>query len=214
MYYPVMLNIEGRRIAVVGGGEVACRKVKDLLGAGAEVLVIAPEIHPEIEKMAGEMPDRLSLRRRPYERGDIEGVSLVFSAADDPAVNAAVYAEASERNIFINAVDDPGNCSFIVPSMIKRGDLIIAVSTSGASPSMAARIRREIEKTLPGEIEKTLSRMRKAREMIMHDAEFAHLSSSERGAILKKISHNDDLIDRIVAAEGSASLKKLLREIV
>jgi len=121
MYYPVMLNIEGRKIAVVGGGEVACRKVKDLLGAGAEVLVIAPEIHPEIEKMAGEMPDRLALRRRPYERGDIEGVSLVFSAADDSVVNAAVYAEAFERNIFINAVDDPGNCSFIVPSTIRRG---------------------------------------------------------------------------------------------
>ncbi len=214
MYYPVMLNLSGRRTVVVGGGEVACRKVIDLLEAGAIVTVISPEVHAGIEEIAREGEGRLSIVRRKYEPGDLNGASLVFSATDDSAVNRDVFREAEQLNLFINAVDDPENCSFIVPSSIRRGDLIVAVSTSGASPSLAAKIRKDIEKGIPSDIEPLLVGLRKIREILRNDAEFIHLSSSERGEIMKILTSQNDFLRKILSADDSPALKILLREII
>jgi len=214
MYYPVMLNLSGKRTVVVGGGEVACRKVRDLLDAGALVTVISPEVHADIEKIARENGEMISIEGRKYEPGDLRGASLVFSATDDSAVYREVFREAEQLNIFINAVDDPDNCSFIVPSSIRRGDLIVAVSTSGASPSLAAKIRKDIEKDIPSDIEPLLVSLRKIREILKNDVEFIHLSSSERGEIMKKLTSQNDFLRKILSADDSPALKTLLREII
>lgn len=124
---------------VVGGGAVANRKARKLLQARAEVVVISPEVRPEIESMAAEV------RRRRYETGDLDGAFLAFAATDSREVNAAVARDARERDIPVNVVDKPSEGDFALPSTLRRGGLQVAVSTGGASPTLARRIRRELE---------------------------------------------------------------------
>lgn len=138
--YPIFLDLNGKRCVVVGGGEVANRKARKLLQARAEVVVISPQVRPEIESMAVEV------RRRPYERGDLEGAYLAFTATDSREVNSAVAREARERGVFINVADEPSEGSFALPSTLRRGGLQVAVSTGGASPTLARSIREELEK--------------------------------------------------------------------
>lgn len=124
---------------VVGGGAVADRKARKLLQARAEVVVISPEVSPALESMAIEI-----LRRR-YAPGDLEGAFLAFAATDSREVNEAVSGEARERNIPINVADKPSEGDFALPSTLRRGRLQVAVSTGGASPTLAQRIRKELE---------------------------------------------------------------------
>ena len=138
--YPIFLDLNGRRCVVVGGGAVADRKARKLLQARAEVVVISPEMKPGIESMAVEV------RRRPYEDGDLEGAYLAFAATDSREVNSAVAKEARDRGIFVNVADKPSEGSFALPSTLRRGGLQVAVSTGGASPTLARSIRGELEK--------------------------------------------------------------------
>jgi siroheme synthase-like protein len=124
---------------VVGGGEVASRKVEKLLLAGAAVLVVSPEIRPELAGMDVE------IQRRPYEYGDLEGANLAFAATGSREVNAAVAREAKELGLPVNVADRPSEGDFAVPSTLQRGNLQVAVSTGGASPTLARRIRGELE---------------------------------------------------------------------
>jgi precorrin-2 dehydrogenase/sirohydrochlorin ferrochelatase len=213
MYYPVMLNLAGRVAVVVGGGGVALRKVRELIDAGARVTVIAPGVHPDLALLANEMP-QVELRQRPYCRGDLAGAFLAFSATDDPTVNRDVYLEAEELQVPVNAVDDPEHCTFIVPSVLHRGDLVVAVSTSGASPSMAARIRREIEKTIPGDIDAVLSALRRVRELLKTDPAFRHLTTDERGEIIKQITAHDEHITAVVSKKDHSALVDFLKGMV
>ncbi|MGC8833742.1 MAG: precorrin-2 dehydrogenase/sirohydrochlorin ferrochelatase family protein, partial [Armatimonadota bacterium] len=128
-YYPVFLDLRGKRVLVVGGGQVALRKVKSLLECGAEVLVVAPEAVPDLQQMARD--GRIRLVSREYTEVDLEGASLVISATDSRDVNQRVSADAQARGVFVNVVDDPELCSFIVPSVMRRGELVVAVSTGG-----------------------------------------------------------------------------------
>ena len=118
---------------------MAVRKVRKLLQAGARVLVVSPEVRPELERMDVE------IRRRAYGYGDLEGADLAFTATDSREVNAAVALEARERGIRINVADLPSEGDFAVPSTLRRGNLQVAVSTGGASPTLARRIRSELE---------------------------------------------------------------------
>ena len=124
---------------IVGGGAVANRKARKLLQARARVVVISPKVEPELGSMAAEVHER------PYEEGDLEGASLAFAATDAREVNAAVAREADERGIPVNVADEPSEGSFALPSVLRRGHLQVAVSTGGASPTLARRIRRELE---------------------------------------------------------------------
>jgi siroheme synthase-like protein len=137
--YPIFLDLSGRRCVVVGGGEVAGRKARKLLQARAEVVVISPEVTPELESVATEVS------RRPYEEGDLEGACLVFAATDAREVNAAVAEEGKERGIPVNVADRPSEGDFALPSTLRRGRLQVAVSTGGASPTLAQRIKGELE---------------------------------------------------------------------
>lgn len=124
---------------VVGGGEVANRKARKLLQAGAEVVVISPEVSPELSA------SEVELHRRPYRDGDLAGAHLAFTATDSREVNAAVAREARERDVPINVADRPSEGDFALPSTLRRGRLQVAVSTGGASPTLAKRIRGELE---------------------------------------------------------------------
>ena len=124
---------------VVGGGAVAVRKARKLFQAGAEVVVVSPEVLAEFEDMSVE------IHERPYEHGDLEGADLVFVATDSREVNAAVAREARARGVRSNVADRPTEGDFAVPSTLRRGGLQVAVSTGGASPTLARRIRNELE---------------------------------------------------------------------
>ncbi|MHB9024823.1 MAG: precorrin-2 dehydrogenase/sirohydrochlorin ferrochelatase family protein [Armatimonadota bacterium] len=136
-YYPVFLDLRGKRCVVIGGGKVAKRKVDGLLEAGAEVVVIAPRISA--------MPDGVQVIQREYTPSDLDGAMLVIASTDDPGVNDAIFREATARGIWVNVVDVPENCSFILPSVVRRGALRIAISTGGASPALAKRLRKSLE---------------------------------------------------------------------
>jgi len=159
-YYPALLNLEGRRCVVVGGGDVAERKAKALLDCGAKVVVIAPQATRAI----GELARQGALRwlAKPYAPGELAGAWLVIAAAT-PDINVAVADEARRERIPINVVDDPGRCDFIVPAVVRRGPLLIAISSHGASPALARRLRELIEAQIGpeyGELAALLGRLR------------------------------------------------------
>jgi siroheme synthase-like protein len=145
--YPVALDLTGRPCLVVGGGTIAERKVAGLVGAGARVTVVSPSLSPELMRLATD--GRFTWWPRAYGGGDVAGFFLVMVATDDGAVNGAVAAEARARGVLVNCADDPGRCDFILPSVLRRGLIMVAVSTGGASPIMARLVREEIEALLP-----------------------------------------------------------------
>ncbi|RKD22513.1 precorrin-2 dehydrogenase / sirohydrochlorin ferrochelatase [Caminicella sporogenes DSM 14501] len=142
-YYPIMLNISGKLCKVIGGGKVAERKVNSLLECGGEVEVISPILTRELEKYAKE--GVISVKRRKYVYGDLEGSFLVFAATNDEKTNEECLRECREKDILLNIVDKPDKCNFIVPSKIQRGDLTITISTNGKSPALSKKIREELE---------------------------------------------------------------------
>ena len=136
--YPVNLIVAGRRCVVVGGGAVAARKVDGLIAAGAEVVVVAPEISEQIRARG------VRLVERPYRTGDLDEAWLAIVATDDPEVNRAVYAEGEAARMWVNAADDPAACSFTLPAVVRRGPVMVAVSTAGRSPALASWLRDEV----------------------------------------------------------------------
>lgn len=141
-WYPVSLDLEGRPCVVIGGGPVAEQKVIGLLEAGACVTVVSSEWTRGLDKLAAE--GSIHLARRAYRTGDLAGAFLAIAAADDRAVNGAVWEEAGRRGVLLNAVDDIAHCHFIAPAIHRQGDLAVAVSTGGKSPALAVRVRDAI----------------------------------------------------------------------
>ena len=142
-YYPVLLDLTGRRCVMIGGGVIAERRVDALATAGAQVIVISPRLTPALAALAAE--GRIEHEARGYREGDLAGADLAFVATDAGEVNAAVAREARERQIWVNAADDPARCTFILPALVRRGDLTVAVATGGSSPALARAIREELE---------------------------------------------------------------------
>ena len=136
--YPVFLDLGGADVLVVGGGRVAVRKVEGLLSAGAVVTVVAPVIDPAIVAMD------VATRIRTYAVGDVAGRALVITTTDDPALNAAVAAEARAARVLVNSSDDPANCTFILPAIARRGRMTVAVSSGGGSPALAQYVRDRV----------------------------------------------------------------------
>lgn len=145
-YFPVFADLRNRLVVVIGGGEVALRKVEGLLAAGARVRVVAPELHRSLEELSAQ--GRVEIERREYRAGDLEGATLAVAATSEPEVNRAVADEAQSRHLLLNVVDFPQLCSFIVPSVIRRDELTVAISTGGMSPALAKRMRQKLEETL------------------------------------------------------------------
>ena len=143
--YPInLVGLGKRRCIVVGGGQVAQRKVESLLEAGAErVLVISPRLTRGLRALLE--ANRIEHRPRGYRQGDLKDAFLVIAAANDPNVNRDVWQEAQERRLLINVVDDPARCNFFAPSVVRRGDLTISICTGGQDPALSARLRQELE---------------------------------------------------------------------
>jgi siroheme synthase-like protein len=142
-YYPIFLDISGKRCVVVGGGQVAWRKVASLLENNAVVEVVSPVVCPEIQKLADS--GKIVLKQQAYRTGDLKGAVLAIAATDDSDINIRVSSEGRSNSILVNVVDDAAKSDFIVPSCLQRGDLTIAVSTSGRSPALARKIRTLLE---------------------------------------------------------------------
>jgi len=142
-YYPIYLEMTGRHCVVIGGGAVAERKVEALLEAGAAVTVISRILTERLTRWADERKIRHAARS--YAPGDIGGYDLAFVATDDSAINAVVHDEGKNRGVWVNAADDPAHCDFILPSVLRRGALAVAVSTAGKSPALSRSIREELE---------------------------------------------------------------------
>ncbi len=149
IYYPVFLNVEGKKCVVVGGGQVALRKVGALLEYGAEVEVISSDLCPELAKLAESGEIRALIRE--YLAGDLKNAFVAIAATDNNEINRQVVTEARKRVVLINVVDDADNSDFIVPSRLRLGEITIAVSTGGKSPALARKIRSKLEKELGDE---------------------------------------------------------------
>lgn len=145
-FFPIFLNIEGQKCVVVGGGAVAERKVMALLECKASVTLISPETTPALGKLA--KAGSIERVARAYRKGDLQGVRLAIAATDDVEVNARVASEARERGVLVNVVDDLLLSEFIVPSVLRRGDVTVAVSTGGKSPALARKIRTDLEQKI------------------------------------------------------------------
>jgi len=143
--YVACLRLSRRRCVIVGGGEIGLEKVEGLLACGGEVTLVAPEAVEQLAAYADE--GSIKWERRPYESSDLDGAFLVIAATDDSDVNIGVYEDAERRAMLVNVVDVPPLCNFILPAIVRTGPLAIAISTTGASPALAKRMKREIAET-------------------------------------------------------------------
>ncbi len=141
-FYIACLRLRGRRSLVVGGGDVALEKVEGLLAADGDVTVVAPDLQPTLSELAAE--GSIQWIPRPYEPSDLEGTFMVIAATNDSEVNIGVYGDAERRAMLVNVVDVPPLCNFILPAIVRTGPLAIAISTAGASPALAKRMRGEV----------------------------------------------------------------------
>jgi len=192
-YYPVNLDIRKRACLVVGGGGVGTRKVKTLLGCGAVVTVVSVQVSTQLEQMAA--AGKITLEKRAYRTDDLQEKFLVIGATDDEALNRRIHAEAEAQNTLCNIADRPESCNFILPAIVCRGDLVLAISTSGKSPAYAKKLRRELERQFGPEYEPLLQLMGAIRKRLLaekHEPE-AHKPLFEKliaGGLLDLIREN------------------------
>lgn len=196
-YYPVFLRVAGRRCVVIGGGAVAERKVTSLLAAGARVAVVSPSLSAGLAALAA--AGAIEHAARPYRPGDLVGAALGYAATDDEALHAVIAREAEAAGVLLNVVDRPRWCSFIVPSILTRGDLTVAVSTGGCSPALARRVREDIERALGPEYERALDVLSRLRRHLQEQP----LSSVERQRILTGLVASD-LLDHLRLPDPAA----------
>jgi uroporphyrin-III C-methyltransferase / precorrin-2 dehydrogenase / sirohydrochlorin ferrochelatase len=183
--FPAFIKLARRRCLLVGAGEVALQKIPSLLAAEADVLVVAPQVHPDISALSA--AGRLHLLEREFEPNDLDQTFLVIAATNDPAVNVAVYDAAVERNILCNSVDDPPHCDFYFGSVVARGDLQVAISTAGESPALAQRLRKEIDAQLPDDLGPWLAEIGRLRREVLASS----ARSEERKLLLHRLAERE-----------------------
>lgn len=194
LYYPLFLEVAGRKCVIVGGGRVAERKASGLLRAGADLTVISPEITGGLSKK--KKKGLIGHFARALRGGDLKGALLVIAATDSAAENERAASLARKAGAMVNVVDTPSLCDFIVPSTVRRGPLQIAVSTSGASPAMARAIRKELEGLYGREFGEYLKGLEKIRRKTVSEIE----DSKERRRKLKALA-SEDVIKGLRAGE-------------
>ena len=198
-YYPAFLNLEGRKTVVVGGGRVAERKVSALLKAGADVTVISPSITKGLLKISG--GGKIRHIARAYRMNDLRGAFLVIAATDSPETNKRVSKDAPG---LVNVVDVPSECNFIAPSVVRRGPLLLAISTSGASPAFARTLRRELEKSYGPELTQYLKFLQGVRAKAMS----VFPKKDEREDFLKGAASEEILA--LLRARGVDAVKEVI----
>lgn len=205
-YYPIQLDVQGRRCLVVGGGGVGTRKVDTLLSCGAQVTVVSPAVTDELRRLFAE--GFIRLWERAYSASDLEGVFLVIGATDDEDLNFRISRDAAALNILCNIADRPEKCNFILPAIVQRGDLVLTVSTSGKSPALAKKLRRELEHQFGDEYAVLLRLMGAIRKRLLAEAHAPEVHKP----IFEKIVHSDIL--RWIRDVRMQEVNRLLAEIL
>jgi precorrin-2 dehydrogenase / sirohydrochlorin ferrochelatase len=201
-YYPINLDIQDQPVVIVGGGAVAGRKATRLAAAGARVTVISPNLNESLAALV--MQGTVLHEAREYRDGDLDGALLAFAATDDKAANQAVAAEAKRRGILVDVVDSPRSGSFTTPAVVVRGDLMLTVSTGGASPALSRSIVGKLEQLFGPEYEEAVMLLAAAREKILTEKGgnaynarvFAELAALDLPALIK--NGQRDVIDQLL----------------
>ncbi|MGR3219503.1 MAG: precorrin-2 dehydrogenase/sirohydrochlorin ferrochelatase family protein [Candidatus Anammoxibacter sp.] len=202
-YYPIYLNINARKCVVIGGGEVAYRKACGLQEAGGEVVVVSPEFCRQLSEK-----DVFTLKKKLYEESDIDGAAIVVASTNDEDVNKRVYNDATKRNVPVNVVDQPHFCSFIVPSIIRRGDLCVSISTGGTGPALAKNIRIELEEQFGYEYADFTQLLSSMRQVVLSTI----TDENKRKTILVRFAGKEFL--EMIKNDGKDAAEKAMREII
>ena len=205
-YYPVFLELEGKSALVVGGGAVAQRKVETLLEYGASIRIVSKELTPKLKKLVE--IGRVRRMGNEFCNNHLEGASLVFAATDDKQLNHKISESAQKRGLLINAVDQPADCNFIVPAIVRRGDLSIAISTSGNSPALAKNIKRQLNSQFGKEYETFLILLGHLREEILS----AGFPQEENSRIFHEVIESGIL--EAIAEDNWEKVKNTLKKIL
>lgn len=202
--FPIFVNLDGKNCLVIGGGEVAERKIEDLLAYGAAITVISPQTTEKIKTWAED--DIIACFYREFQENDIENVFMVFAATNDNLVNKKIAVLCNQKGILLNAVDDPPNCDFFLPSILRRNSLAVAVSTEGKSPLYARKVRQDLEKVITeeqGEFVEILGQQREHVKNTISDIK-------DRKKVFQAII-DSDILDLLKAGEKD-KVRKRLRE--
>jgi len=201
-YYPVNLDIQNRSCLVVGGGSVGTRKVTTLLNCSAQITVVSPEATARLVEMAAS--GSIELKKRAFRPSDLDGMFLVVGATDNEDLNREIHKGAERLGLLCNIADRPEACNFILPSIVNRGDLIIAISTSGKSPAFAKKLRKELEKKFGKEYAEFLKLMGAIRKKLLsqkHEPEaHKHLFEQliDKGLLALIKAGKNDAIDALL----------------
>ena len=201
-YYPINVDLRDRPVVIIGGGAVSARKAKRLISAGARVTVVAPRLDASLAQLAA--AGSLTHQEREYRDGDLTGAFLAFAATDDPELNRKVAAEAAERGVLIDVVDAPRVGGFTTPACLERGDLLVTVSTAGASPALSRRIVKELATRFGEEYAEAVAILGAVREKMLtekgtnayNERVFAELAALDLPALIKNGQRN--AIDQIL----------------
>ena len=204
-YYPLFLDITDRRCIVVGGGDVAERKVGRLLDFGASVVVVGKTLTPGLAVLKRE--GRINHIDADYEKAFINGALLVIGATDRDDVNAEISRDGKEKGVLVNIVDDPDKCDFLLPSLLSQGNLLIAISTGGKSPALAKKLRVEMEQLFGTEYQTLLEVMGNLRERLV----VAGHSSDENRRLFELVVHSDIL--KHIRDKSWDKVKKIIYDI-
>ena len=203
--YPVYLDLRHRLVVVVGGGSVAERKTLGLIACGAEVRVVAPTVTAALEDMARRRA--IEWIRREFDGEDLRGAHLAFAATNNPVVNTRVCQACDWQGVLVNRVESPEASDFIVPSTLRRGGLTIAVSTAGASPHLARRIRQSLEERFGDEYAAWIDLLEKARRTVID----AIADPQRRSDLLKRLADDDALLETLRSEGADAAWAHLER---
>jgi precorrin-2 dehydrogenase/sirohydrochlorin ferrochelatase len=206
MFYPVYLNLKNKQVIVIGGGEVAERKIESLLETGAVIRVISPQVTSGIHVLAEQK--RIELHVRAYSSSDCDGATLILSATNDPEVSEQAFRDAATAGAWINTADEPQLCDFIMPAVVRRGAVTIAISTGGTSPGLAARLRRKIAGIVGPEYGQLTELLSQARPEIRKRVRDARARKALHERIL-----DSDIIERL-RQNDTAGAERRLREII
>ena len=198
-WFPINFAVAGRKVVVVGGGQVALRKVKSLLACGARVTVVSPQCCPALAGLTD-----VRFISRGYRKPDLRGACLAISATDSAAVNRRVWEHATAAGIPVNVVDQPDLCTFAVPSVLERGELVITISTGGSGPALARKIREKLARTIGPAYGSHVALLREFRPQ----AQAAGLAPEARLALLQRLA--GDPVRRVIERQGMPAARRLL----
>lgn len=200
-FYPLFMNLARRHCLVVGGGRVAERKIDGLLDAGAAVTVISPEVTDRIHMLS--QSGRILWQRKTFAAPDLKGEFLAVAATDDQSVNSSLAAVCRARGILVNVADEPELCDYVVPAVLRRGSLCIAVSTEGKSPLLAQKLRLELEQIITAPYAEFLELLGEQRETIRQVPD-----SEKREAMFRALVYSD-ILDLLAAGKHETARKRI-----